>query len=64
MKKSALFRATQYFLEICLNLSAIMITAAIKTLGDKKDSSRQAILKAVVANNNDAGLQVQLDAGS
>ena len=41
-----------------------MITAAIKMLGDKKDSSRQAILKAVVANNKDAGLQVQLDAGS
>ena len=30
--------------EICLNLSAIKITAAIKTLGDKKDSSRQAII--------------------
>ena len=30
---------------------ASMITAAIKTLGDKKGSSRQAILKAVVANN-------------
>merc|ERR1711909_130686 len=30
---------------------ASMITAAIKALGDKKGSSRQAILKYVVANN-------------
>merc|ERR1712233_69240 len=30
---------------------ATMITAAIKGLGDKKGSSRQAILKYVVANN-------------
>merc|ERR1712018_606033 len=30
---------------------ATMITAAIKALGDKKGSSRQAILKYVVANN-------------
>merc|ERR1712018_687263 len=30
---------------------ANMITAAIKALGDKKGSSRQAILKYVVANN-------------
>merc|ERR1712055_807325 len=30
---------------------ASMITAAIKGLGDKKGSSRQAILKYVVANN-------------
>merc|ERR1712156_1284252 len=28
-----------------------MITAAIKGLGDKKGSSRQAILKYIVANN-------------
>ena len=35
---------------------ASMITAAIKKLGDKKGSSRQAILKAVVADNKvDAG---------
>merc|ERR1712055_1223161 len=30
---------------------AAMITAAIKGLGDKKGSSRQAILKYVIANN-------------
>ena len=30
---------------------AAMITSAIKKLGDKKGSSRQAILKCVVANN-------------
>merc|ERR1711881_604272 len=30
---------------------ASMITAAVKALGDKKGSSRQAILKYVVANN-------------
>merc|ERR1712055_34755 len=30
---------------------ASMITAAIKKLGDKKGSSRQAILKYIVANN-------------
>merc|ERR1719297_41709 len=30
---------------------ATMITAAIKALGDKKGSSRQAILKYIVANN-------------
>merc|ERR1712112_219879 len=30
---------------------AAMITAAVKGLGDKKGSSRQAILKYVVANN-------------
>merc|ERR1712176_1157771 len=30
---------------------AVMIAAAIKGLGDKKGSSRQAILKYVVANN-------------
>ena len=30
---------------------ATMIAAAIKGLGDKKGSSRQAILKFVVANN-------------
>merc|ERR1719295_2062202 len=30
---------------------ASMITAAIKALGDKKGSSRQAILKYIVANN-------------
>ena len=30
---------------------AAMIAAAIKGLGDKKGSSRQAILKYVVANN-------------
>merc|ERR1711936_1331544 len=35
---------------------ASMITAATKALGDKKGSSRQAILKYVVANNKvDAG---------
>merc|ERR1711970_868996 len=30
---------------------ASMVTAAIKKLGDKKGSSRQAILKYIVANN-------------
>ena len=43
---------------------ASMITAAIKTLGDKKGSSRQAILKAVIANNKvdaaKAGVRVKL----
>jgi hypothetical protein len=43
---------------------ATMIAAAIKGLGDKKGSSRQAILKAVVANNKvdaaKAALRVRL----
>merc|ERR1712112_273058 len=41
-----------------------MITAAIKKLGDKKGSSRQAILKFVIANNKvdaaKAGVRVKL----
>merc|ERR1712058_68123 len=43
---------------------ASMITAAIKKLADKKGSSRQAILKAVIANNKvdpaKAGVRVKL----
>merc|ERR1711962_1408383 len=43
---------------------AAMITAAIKGLGDKKGSSRQAILKYVIANNKvdaaKAGVRVKL----
>merc|ERR1712055_458799 len=43
---------------------ASMITAAIKKLGDKKGSSRQAILKYIVANNKvdaaKAGVRVNL----
>merc|ERR1712121_258779 len=43
---------------------AAMITAAIKKLADKKGSSRQAILKAVIANNKvdpaKAGVRVKL----
>jgi histone H1/5 len=43
---------------------AAMVKTAIKTLGDKKGSSRQAILKAVVANNKvdaaKAGVRVKL----
>merc|ERR1711872_999292 len=43
---------------------AAMIKAAIKKLGDKKGSSRQAILKAVIANNKvdaaKAGVRVKL----
>merc|ERR1712080_658626 len=43
---------------------ASMITAAIKKLGDKKGSSRQAILKFVIANNKvdaaKAGVRVKL----
>merc|ERR1712055_1205750 len=43
---------------------ASMIVSAIKKLGDKKGSSRQAILKAVVANNKvdaaKAGVRVKL----
>ena len=43
---------------------ASMITAAIKGLGDKKGSSRQAILKYVAANNKvdatKAGVRVKL----
>merc|ERR1712080_142996 len=43
---------------------ASMITAAIKKLGDKKGSSRQAILKYVIANNKvdaaKAGVRVKL----
>merc|ERR1712228_331047 len=43
---------------------AAMITAAIKKLADKKGSSRQAILKYVVANNKvdaaKAGVRVKL----
>merc|ERR1712080_651982 len=43
---------------------AAMIKAAIKKLADKKGSSRQAILKAVIANNKvdaaKAGVRVKL----
>ena len=43
---------------------ANMIVASIKALGDKKGSSRQAILKHVVANNKvdaaKAGVRVKL----
>merc|ERR1712059_170046 len=43
---------------------ASMITAAIKKLGDKKGSSRQAILKYIIANNKvdaaKAGVRVKL----
>ena len=43
---------------------AAMVTAAIKKLADKKGSSRQAILKAVVADNKvdaaKAGVRVKL----
>merc|ERR1712141_360239 len=43
---------------------ASMGTAAVKALGDKKGSSRQAILKAVIANNKvdaaKAGVRVKL----
>ena len=43
---------------------ATMIVAAVKALGDKKGSSRQAILKAVIANNKvdaaKAGVRVKL----